>query len=382
MKKSFLLLFSFCFSFYLSAQEQYQSKAYLGVNTNHLSHSKAKVLNFKNTNGVYVTEVIENSAASKNGIQPFDYLTGINNKPFSSSQGFSHVMHDFKAGDQATIQIVRNGEAMSIPVTFGKQSDAIYRKIPKEEEPFFGVKQAHYNWKDNTPGVKVDIVKNSAAETLGLKDDDIITKINNQRIIDWHDLGNMVDNMKPGQTISVDYLRDGTEKSGTSIIKSYGQTYEIEHHNKKGKEQEEKKIADEIEEENDDDEIAKEDIPEILKNLDIEIDMEDLTQKEADDMKKEAGIDMPIINNLEIEKLNIFPNPNDGVFNLMFDLPNKGQTSVQIFNSTGRLIYQNDMQTFSGLFKDRIDISTNAKGIYFLAVIQNGKSITQKVIFQ
>ncbi len=370
MKKSILLLFPLCFSLLLSAQNQYQSKAFLGVETNHVSEEKAKVLGFKNSNGLYVTEVIENSAASKIGIQPFDYLTGMNNQAFSKSQDFDDMMHDFKAGDQASIQMVRKGEAMSVPVTFGKQIDAIYRKTPKEEEPFFGVKQDHYNWQDNTPGVKVDIVDNSTAKAIGLKNNDIITKINGQQIIDWHDLGNMVDNMKPGQKITVDYLRDDQQNSGSSKIKSYGETYNIQHHSKKEKS-----------EQNDQIEIAK-DIPEILANLNLEIDMEDVTQEEADDMKEKVGVDMPIINNLEIEKLNIFPNPNDGVFNLVFDLPNQGQTSIQIFNGLGRLVYQNDMQNFSGQFKDQIDISNNAQGIYFLVVSQDGKSITQKVIFQ
>jgi len=271
--------------------------------------------------------------------------------------------------------MIREGKTMSVPVTFGKQSDAIYRKMPKEEEPFFGVKQDHYNWQNNTPGVKVDIVDNSAAEAIGLQDNDIITTINGQKIIDWHDLGNMVDNMKPGQTITVDYLRDDQPKSGSTKIKSYGETYNTRHHNKEKKE--EASTPNEIAEE-----IEKEDIPAILADLNVEIDMEDVTQEEADDMKEKVGVDMPVINNLEIEKLNIFPNPNDGVFNLMFDLPNEGQTSIQVFNSVGRLVYQNDMQSFSGMFKDRIDISNNATGTYFLAVSQNGKTITQKVIFQ
>ena len=91
---------------------------------------------------------------------------------------------------------------------------------------------------------------------------------------------------------------------------------------------------------------------------------------------------MPIINNLEIERLNIFPNPNEGIFNLSFDLPNEGATSIRIFNSSGRLIYQNDMQKFTGRFNERVDLSSKAKGTYFLAVSQNGKTITKKVITQ
>ncbi len=371
MKKLFLLLITLNLGSALFSQSpNHPSRAFLGVNSNHIDQAKAEALGFDTPYGAYITQVYENTTAEKAGIQPFDYLTGINNKAFTASRRFQHVMSEYNAGEQATIQMIRGNQAMSIPVTFGKQSDAIYRKIPKEEEPFLGVKQDHYNWKENIPGVKVQIVEKSAAEQMDLQDNDIITAINGQQIIDWHDLGNMIDNMKPGDPISIDFLRDGKTMSAQTNIKSYGETYMV--HDKqetKVMEEEEAKPAEEIEQA-------------FSVNMEEALEMENISQQEADDMKKKVGVDMPIINNLEIEKLNIFPNPNDGLFNLMFELPNRGQTSIRIFNSVGKLVYQNDLQQFSGVFKDRIDISGRAKGFYFLAINQDGKSITKKVALQ
>lgn len=384
MKKLFLLLI--CLSLYglsFAQAPTHPSKAYLGVNYNHIETSKAKELGFDNKYGVYITEVFENTAAEKIGIQPFDYITGINDQPFTAHQRFKHSMQDYKAGDQASLQMIRDGKAMSVPVTFGKQREAIFRKIPKEEEPFLGVKQDHYNWRENVPGVKVQIVTNSTAEKMDLQDDDIITSINDKTIIDWHDLGTAVDNMTPGENIKINFLRDGQAMMAQAPIQSYGQTYESKSHHKK-KEIEEVEEAKEVDEVEEVEEIVQteDEIEAMLKNITNAIEMENVTQEEADDMKKKVGVDMPVINNLEIEKLTIFPNPNDGVFNLMFDLPNQGQTIIRIFNGSGSLIYQNEMQQFSGFFKDRIDISERAKGLYFLEVNQDGKSITKKVILQ
>lgn len=384
MKKLLLLLISI--SLYLAAIAQNQSapNAYLGVHFNHISSSKAKALGFDNKNGAYVTNVIENTTAEQNGLQPFDYLTGIDDQAFSEDRSFSHAMHDYKAGDQATLQMIRNGKAMSMPVTFGKQSEAIYRKVPKEEEPFLGVKQDHYNWRENVPGVKVGVVKNSAAEKMNLQEDDIITAINDNRIVDWHDVSTAVDNMKPGDAIKINLLRDGQEMVMNGNIQSYGETYQRSHHGKKKKEEEkEEELADDSDEfANDETLAALTALGNVADEVVTEVDMEDVTQEEADDMKEKVGVDMPIINNLEIERLDVFPNPSNGRFNLTFDLPNDGQTSIQLFNSAGRLIYQNDMQKFSGQFNEQIDISTKAKGIYFLAVSQNGKTITKKIITQ
>ncbi len=377
MKKIQLLIFAVLLSLSSFAQDQYTPQGHLGVESNHISKSKAKALGFKSKNGAYVTEVIENTAAERNGIQPFDYLIGMNDKEFSENWSFSHAMHATKAGEQATFQLVRNGQEMSIPVTLGKQSDAIYRKISKQEEPFLGVKQDHYNWKENVPGVKVKIVNNSAAQKMGLQDDDIITSINGQRIIDWHDLGTAVDNMSPGDMAAIEYLRDGTTAQAKAPISSYAATYPStnKHHSNKNTpaQNNNNSVTNDSEEESSIDNS-------IL--ADLEIDMEDVSQEEADDMKEKVGVDMPIVNNLEIEQLNIFPNPTNGLFNITFDLPNEGETTVRVFNGVGRLLYQNDMPQFKGKFQDRIDLSNSPKGIYFLEIRQGAQSISKKVIVQ
>ena len=76
----------------------------------------------------------------------------------------------------------------------------------------------------------------------------------------------------------------------------------------------------------------------------------------------------------------MFPNPNDGVFNLQFDLPEKAETTIRIFSAAGRLLYQSNLGEFSGDFQDRIDISNNPIGTYFLQIMQGKKSLSKKVI--
>jgi PDZ domain-containing secreted protein len=372
-------------AFSLFAQDQYTPQGYLGVESNHISRSKAEALGFDNRYGAYVTEVVENTAAQQNGIQPFDYLIGLNDKYFADGWSFSHAMHATKAGDQAIVNLIRNSEEISIPLTLGKQSEAIYRKVPKEEEPFLGVKQDHYNWKEKGPGVKVNIVNNSTAEAMGLQDEDIITAINGKRIIDWHDLGTAVDNMRPGDIINLNFIRDDQIKTVSAPINAYAATYTSLSHNKaKNYQDGSSAIEQEDSNDNSDSEGIGTNDSTVANSIlaDLEIDMEDVTQEEADDMKEKVGVDMPIINNLEIEQLNIFPNPTNGQFNITFDLPKNGQTTVRVFNGAGRLLYQNDMQQFKGRFQDRVDLSNSPKGIYFLEIRQDGKSLSKKIIVQ
>ena len=161
MKKFTFLIFSLTFFNASFAQSHYTPSAHLGVESSHLSKEKAKKLNFENAYGAYVTQVIENTAAEKAGIQPFDYLIGFDENYFSQNQSFSHGINAYKAGEKTILKLVRNGQELSVPITFGKHSDAVYRRIPEQEQPLLGVEQRHYNWQENVPGVKVNIVNNS-----------------------------------------------------------------------------------------------------------------------------------------------------------------------------------------------------------------------------
>ena len=68
------------------------------------------------------------------------------------------------------------------------------------------------------------------------------------------------------------------------------------------------------------------------------------------------------------------------MFELEFDLETEGQTMVNVYNPTGRAIYEYDLGRFSGDFSDNIDISQNGAGTYFLQIAQDGKSFVRKVV--
>ena len=113
----------------------------------------------------------------------------------------------------------------------------------------------------------------------------------------------------------------------------------------------------------------------------IQVSMEDMDEEEAEAMAN-RGVDMPLINNLSIENIQLFPNPNRGMFRLEFELPQQGETSIRVFNSEARLIYSFDLGQYQGTFSDDIDISQNGPGAYFLEVRQGNTSMVKKVLLQ
>ena len=62
------------------------------------------------------------------------------------------------------------------------------------------------------------ITKESAAEKAGLKKGDVITKIDNKKIEETDDVSEAVRAHKPGEKVSITYLRDGKEQKTTAEL--------------------------------------------------------------------------------------------------------------------------------------------------------------------
>jgi N-acetylneuraminic acid mutarotase len=72
--------------------------------------------------------------------------------------------------------------------------------------------------------------------------------------------------------------------------------------------------------------------------------------------------------------ISISPNPTSGIINI--DLANKSeQTNISIFNTLGKLIYHKQARN-----KSSIDLSLQAKGIYFVKITTKEHTITKKII--
>ena len=88
-----------------------------------------------------------------------------------------------------------------------------------------------------------------------------------------------------------------------------------------------------------------------------------------------VGIGYPnTVNEMESGKDFVYPNPSNGSFNLNLG---KGQWDVEVYDITGRKIYENRMEGRSVL-----DLGSCQKGIYFLKATGESQSLTTKVVIR
>jgi hypothetical protein len=78
-------------------------------------------------------------------------------------------------------------------------------------------------------------------------------------------------------------------------------------------------------------------------------------------------------------ELMIFPNPSEGQFILRSELGKEYE--VMIMNSNGQVVYDRRL-SFNASRDHMIDLSGNAKGLYFVRLMNEGEVITKKVIVQ
>ena len=78
----------------------------------------------------------------------------------------------------------------------------------------------------------------------------------------------------------------------------------------------------------------------------------------------------------------IYPNPNNGVFDVRFDLPDTRDLTVQVINLSGQVIYAKELGSVN-FHKETISVDGFAKGIYLVKVASvEGGQIIKKVVVQ
>ena len=83
-----------------------------------------------------------------------------------------------------------------------------------------------------------------------------------------------------------------------------------------------------------------------------------------------------------IANLAIYPNPSKDIFNITFTSEDVQDLRVRILNVIGEELVSDNLEQFIGEYTKQIDLSSNAKGIYFLEIITNEGVINKKLILQ
>jgi len=80
-------------------------------------------------------------------------------------------------------------------------------------------------------------------------------------------------------------------------------------------------------------------------------------------------------------EIRVYPNPNRGEFEVSLRVDEPGDLHVRLYDVSGKAIYEDIKQRYSGAYSQKIYLHAHPAGVYFLAVSVNDDVHTKKVLF-
>ncbi len=78
--------------------------------------------------------------------------------------------------------------------------------------------------------------------------------------------------------------------------------------------------------------------------------------------------------------LTVSPNPNNGKFQLRFEVKNRAPLNIDILTASGQKVFTESTPNFNGVYNKEINIGKPSSAYYLLKVEHNKKTYTQKII--
>lgn len=164
----------------------------LGVRGGNLNQELADALGLDRTQGAWVSEVVEDGAAAKAGIQAGDVILAIDGTPVLSFAELAAKVGTIGAGRNVTLTILRDGDERQVDVELEKRvADQI-----EAASVHPGLQGAELT-SDDRQGIRVTSVESgSPAERIGLRENDVILAVNRQPVSSNRELQQAIQNSR------------------------------------------------------------------------------------------------------------------------------------------------------------------------------------------
>ena len=111
----------------------YVTGAYMAVTVQDMDSKSAEMYGLPT--GAYIVSVEKDGAADRAGIQPKDIVIGLDEQKVSNVTELTRVLRNYKAGDTATVTLIRSGKEMTLEITFDERPQQTEEPASQQQTP-------------------------------------------------------------------------------------------------------------------------------------------------------------------------------------------------------------------------------------------------------
>ncbi len=219
------------------------SGSYLGVGVREIDQARAKELRLSEEAGVEVTQVDDESPASKAGLKVGDVVLEYNGQRVEGSEQFVRMVRETPVGRVAKLKVSRGGASQMLSASIGQRKPGFpgrrleewsqLERLPNQLPALTDTPRPFLLWRSGMLGIEAEGLGSQLAEFFGVKDGvlvrhvhpnspgakaglkagDVLLRVNDTKVTSPREVTNAVAAGKEKGTVAVRLLRNRTELS-------------------------------------------------------------------------------------------------------------------------------------------------------------------------
>jgi serine protease Do len=192
------------------------SRGWLGVMIQEVTRDLAESFAMDRPRGALVSKIVEDGPAARAGIKEGDIIVEFNGEPIESSSMLPPMVGRVRAGESATLKLLRNGRSKVVTVKIGQLPDNLMQAeqpLPKKGTRTAEVDRLGMILRDTDDkiraeynldgGAEVADVQPGPAAVAGFRPGDVIVSLDHIPVKDARDFVSRLNKLKAGSSVPV-----------------------------------------------------------------------------------------------------------------------------------------------------------------------------------
>jgi serine protease Do len=206
------------------------SRGYIGVNISNVDYDRAQAFGLTEAGGALVTQVVEDSPASKAGVEHGDIVLSVDGRKIKATRDLIEYVSSQGPGKKVDLEILRDGKKMTKKVELAERTGDDSEEEAAKPEGSSGLDWLGLEYQDLTPGLREnlgledsirgvvvrDVAASSPLYDEGVAEGDIIVEVNGDPVGSSREFEGAIAALRPGSFARL-YLKRVDGRGGREV---------------------------------------------------------------------------------------------------------------------------------------------------------------------